>query len=52
MSEGVHTQEYAFPIKFDEKTDLEFRVIGDSAGANIAISAGMDLVYIKNDGAT
>ena len=52
MSEGVHTQEYAFPIKFDEKTDLEFRAIGDSAGANIAISAGMDLVYIKNDGAT
>ena len=47
-SEGGHTQLYAFPLKFEEKTDIEFRAIGDSAGADIAISAGMDIIYIKN----
>jgi len=48
-SEGGHTQLYAFPLKFEEKTDIEFRAIGDSAGADIAISAGMDIIYIKNE---
>lgn len=48
-SEGGHTQLYAFPLKFEEKTDLEFRAIGDSAGADIAISAAMDIIYIKNE---
>jgi len=47
-SEGGHTQLYAFPLKFEEKTDIEFRAIGDSGGADIAISAGMDIIYIKN----
>lgn len=47
-SESSHNQSYTFPLKFDEKTDLEVRAIGDSSGADIAISAGMDFVYIKN----
>lgn len=48
-SEGGHSQEYKIPLKFEEKTDLEFRVIGDSAGADIAVGAGMDIIYIQND---
>ena len=44
-----HHQEYQIPLKFEEKTDLEIRAIGDSSGADIAISAGLDLIYIKNE---
>ena len=51
-AESVHSQAYTFPLKFTEKTDIEVRAIGDSAGADIAISAGLDFVYIKNDGQT
>ena len=51
-SESVHSQLYTFPLKFTEKTDIEVRAIGDSASADIAISAGLDFVYIKNDGQT
>lgn len=47
-SQGSTTQVYSIPIRFDEKTDLEWRAIGDSAGADIAISAAMDILYIKN----
>jgi len=47
---SVH-QAYTIPLKFEEKTDIEVRAIGDSAGADIAISAGMDFIYIQNDGA-
>lgn len=50
-SESSHHQEYRFPLRFEEKTDLEVRAIGDSSGANIAISAGLDIIYIRN-GAT
>jgi len=47
-SQGSTTQVYSIPIRFDEKTDIEWRAIGDSAGADIAISAGMEILYIKN----
>jgi hypothetical protein len=47
---SVH-QTYTIPLKFDEKTDIEVRAIGDSSGADIAISAGLDFIYIQNDGA-
>lgn len=47
---SVH-QAYIIPLKFEEKTDIEVRAIGDSAGADIAISAGLDFIYIQNDGA-
>lgn len=47
-SESGHNQEYKIPLKFEEKTDLEVRAIGDSLGADIAISAGIDIIYIKN----
>jgi hypothetical protein len=47
-AESQTTIEYAFPLKFEEKTDIEYRCIGDSAGADIAISAAIDGVYIAN----
>ena len=47
-SESSMHQAYTVPLVFEEKTDLEWRAIGDSAGADIAISAGMDIIYIKN----
>ena len=49
-AEGAHAQDYSTPIKFEEKTDLEFRAIGDSSGADIAIAAAMDIIYIQNAG--
>ena len=50
-SESSVHQGYSIPLKFEEKTDIEVRAIGDSAGADIAISAGLDIIYIQNDGA-
>lgn len=47
-SESSHHQRYHIPLKFEEKTDLEFRCIGDSLAADIALSAGMDIIYIEN----
>lgn len=48
VSLDTHIQPYAFPLRFAEKTDIEVRAIGDSASADIAISAGLDMVYIRN----
>ena len=42
------TQKYNFPLRFEEKTDIEVRAIGSSSNANIAISAGLDIIYIAN----
>ena len=47
-AESSHKQGYDIPLEFAEKTDIEVRAIGDSVGADIAISAGLDIVYIKN----
>ncbi len=48
-SESSTHQEYTIPLKFTEKTDIEVRAIGDSSGADIAISAVLDFIYIKNE---
>ena len=48
IDNGVLHQGYSIPLKFEEKTDIEVRCIGDSAGANIAVSAGLDMLYIRN----
>ena len=42
------TQKYNFPLKFEEKTDIEVRAIRSSSNADIAISAGLDILYIEN----
>lgn len=48
IAEGTHDQRYTYPIKFDEKTDIEVRAIGDSVGADIAVSAGIDILLVRN----
>lgn len=48
LDNNVLHQKYDVPLKFEEKTDLEVRCVGDSAGADISISAGLDIIYIKN----
>ncbi len=48
IDNGVLHQTYSIPLKFEEKTDIEVRCIGDSAGANIAVSVGLDIIYIRN----
>lgn len=47
-AESQTTINYSFPLRFEEKTDIEYRCIGDSSGADIVISAAIDGVYIKN----
>jgi hypothetical protein len=47
-AESQTTLTYSLPLEFDEKTDIEYRAIGDSAGADIAISAAFEIVYIWN----
>ncbi len=40
---------YDYPLKFEEKTDIEFRIIGNSAAADIHASAAFEGVYITNN---
>lgn len=47
-AESQTTLEYPVPLRFEEKTDIEYRAVGDSAGADIAISAAFEIVYIRN----
>ena len=47
-AESQTTLTYSLPLEFEEKTDIEYRAIGDSAGADIAISAAFEIVYIWN----
>ena len=43
-----HHQEYKYPLKFEEKTDIEVRGIASSSSADCAVSAAMDFIYIEN----
>ena len=47
-AESSTTLDYSVPLKINEKSDIEYRAIGDSAGADIAISAGFEIIYIQN----
>ncbi len=47
-AESQTTLAYSLPLEFEEKTDIEYRAIGDSAGADIAISAAFEIIYIWN----
>jgi len=46
---GNINQVYRFPLKFTEKTDIEVRAISDSGSGNVEVSAGLDMIYIKNE---
>lgn len=50
LDNNVLHQKYETPLKFEEKTDIEVRCAGDSSGADISISASLDIIYIKNGG--
>jgi hypothetical protein len=47
-NDGYSTIEYAFPLKFTEKTDIEIRAQADSAGGTVSVSAALDFVIIQN----
>ena len=49
LSKGIITQEFNFPLSYPEKTDIEVRAIASSINADLAVSAGLDIVYIKNE---
>jgi len=43
---------YSIPLSIPEKTDIEVRAVGSSSNSELHVSAGLDIIYIKNDGAT
>ena len=45
---GNHLQDYSFPIKLTEKTDIEFRAVSSSASVSFNVSASMSILYVKN----
>ena len=45
---GAVMQKYFFPLRFEEKTDIEVRAITDAGTANAEVSAGLDILYIQN----
>ena len=48
-----HTEiAYSIPLSIPEKTDIEVRAIGSSSNSELHVSASLDIIYIKNDGAT
>jgi hypothetical protein len=46
--ENSHKQEYVAPIPIPEKTDIRVRAIASSSNADLAVSAGLDIIYIEN----
>jgi hypothetical protein len=48
LIDGDHIQSYVFPIKYTEKTDIEFRAISSSGSVDFDVSASMDILYIQN----
>ena len=48
LTNGNHLQDYSFPIKLTEKTDLEFRAESSSASVNFNVSASLNILYVQN----
>jgi hypothetical protein len=49
LTDGNHLQDYSFPIKLTEKTDIEFRAESSSGSVNFNVSASMNILYVLND---
>ncbi|MGA0425927.1 MAG: hypothetical protein ACO3OM_07335 [Alphaproteobacteria bacterium] len=49
MTDGNQLQNYSIPLRFEEKTDIEFRAVS-STNVDFDVSASMEFVYIKNPG--
>ena len=45
---GNHLQDYSFPIKLTEKTDIEFRAESSSASVTFNVSASLNILYVQN----
>ena len=48
LSQDIIHQVFNYPIKFEEKTDLEVRAIASSSNANLAGRSSADILYIEN----
>ena len=48
LTDGNHLQNYGFPIKLTEKTDLEFRAISSSGSVDFNVSASLNILYVQN----
>jgi len=48
LTNGNHLQDYSFPIKLTEKTDVEFRAESSSASVNFNVSASLNILYVQN----
>ena len=48
MSTGNHLQDYSFPIKLTEKTDVEFRAESSSGSVDFNVSASLNILYVQN----
>ena len=48
INTGNHLQNYTFPIKLTEKTDVEFRAESSSASTTFNVSASLNILYVQN----
>ena len=48
LTDGNHLQNYNFPIKVTEKSDIEFRAESSSASVNFDVSASLNILYKQN----
>ncbi len=52
LTTGMHIEErFSIPIKIEEKSDIEVRALSSSNSVTFDISAGLEIIYIQNDGA-
>jgi len=49
ISNGNHLQNYSFPLKITEKSDIEFRAESSSGAVNFNVSASLNILYILNE---
>jgi hypothetical protein len=48
ISNGNHLQNYTFPIKVTEKSDIEFRAESSSPSVSFDVSASLNIMYKQN----
>ena len=47
LTDGNHLQNYSFPIKLTEKTDIEFRAQSSSGSVDFNVSASLNILYVR-----
>ena len=48
LTDGNHLQNYSFPLKLTEKTDIEFRAESSSGSVDFNVSASLNILYVLN----